>query len=75
MTKIRCPVGDYRLYVSNIGKVYAGRNCNKAIKEYNQYVKKSKSKKGRASGEQITLVRDNEIIRTHWQKGNRNRMR
>jgi len=56
---------NYQVIVSNIGTVYWGTNGFEAIREYNQYVRLSKSGAGRASDESVTLFMDDEIYREH----------
>jgi hypothetical protein len=55
----------YEVLVGNIGKTWEGSNGFQANVEYNQWVGKSKRGEGRAAGENITLWKDNEIIKEH----------
>jgi hypothetical protein len=56
---------SYSVVVGNIGQVHSGSNRAEAIKEYDDYVKASKSNKGRAGGEDVTLFCGREIERSH----------
>lgn len=56
----------YQVIVGNIGIVYEGPNDFEAIREYNTYVSQSKENYGRAAGEPITLLRDDEIYKEHY---------
>lgn len=55
----------YEVIVGNIGTVHDGFNKAAALKDYTHYVTASKSPYGRASGEDVTLWRDGEIIKEH----------
>jgi hypothetical protein len=52
----------YMVYVGNIGRVHNGIDKHEAIAEYEDYVRESKSKTGRASGEEVTLFENGEIL-------------
>lgn len=52
----------YEVIVGNVGKVFEGSNGFEARQNYNHYVGQSKRKVGRASGEQVSLWKDNEIL-------------
>lgn len=52
----------YDVIVGNIGMVYSGISRKDAESKFNTYVVQSKEKYGRASGETVTLMRDNEVI-------------
>jgi hypothetical protein len=52
----------YEVIVENIGKVYEGTDENFARKTFNDYVKLSKKGYGRAAGEGVILLKDNEIL-------------
>lgn len=54
---------NYQLIVGNVGTVYEGPNGFEAMKQYWQYVACSKAPYGRASGEDVTLICDDEIKR------------
>lgn len=51
----------HEIIVGNIGTVYAGGNWHSARTTYDEYVKASQSKFGRASGENVTWVLRGEI--------------
>lgn len=54
---------QYQVIVGNIGTVYDGTNGFTAIKEYNSYIGLSKAPFGRASGETVTLFKNDEIYK------------
>lgn len=56
---------EYEVIVGNVGSVYAGTSQREAHKRFTDYVLISKSGRGRAGDEDVTLLRDNEIIREH----------
>lgn len=51
---------EYQVIVGNIGNVYDGNNYVTAMSNYGNYVDASKNNYGRAAGENVTLMRDNE---------------
>lgn len=53
----------YQVIMSNVGIVYEGTNGFTAIKEYNSCIALSKNSLGRASGENVELLRNDEIMR------------
>lgn len=59
----------YEVIVGNIGKVHEGSSRAAALKAYNTYVRQSKSGYGRASGEQVSLWKDNEPIKEYYGSG------
>jgi hypothetical protein len=60
------PSDDYEVIVGNVGTVYRGDKLGLAIKAFTEYVKKSKSDVGRASGESVVLMVDGEPMREHY---------
>lgn len=61
---------DYEVVVGNVGTVYRGRSLKKAMKVFADYVEASKrgapdGSAGRASGEDVTLLRDGEPHKEH----------
>jgi hypothetical protein len=58
----------YEVVVGNIGTVYKGASKKQAWKDYEDYIKQSKSERGRASGEDVTILLDGEIFRTNTGK-------
>jgi hypothetical protein len=50
----------YQVIVGNIGTVCNTNIVNAAVGVYEEYVKQSKSGYGRAGGEPVTLLKDNE---------------
>lgn len=55
----------YQLVVSNIG-CFNYTNKKQAISEYQEYVQASKSNIGLTSGEDVTLMKNDEIIKEHF---------
>ena len=51
--------------VGNVGTVYEGTNGFTAKQLYEYWVRLSKGSQGRASGEPVTLLRDDEIHKQH----------
>lgn len=58
-------MAQYQIIVDNIGTVWTGKNGFHARCEFGQWRKTSLNEPGRAHGEPVTLMRDDEIIRTH----------
>lgn len=52
---------QYQVVVGNVGVVYEGTNGFTANVEYNQYVAISKTGKGKAGGETVTMIKNQEI--------------
>ena len=50
----------YQVVVGNIGTIYDGNNYVTAMSNYSKYVDASKNNYGRAAGENVILMRDNE---------------
>lgn len=70
MARKRAATHDYEVVVGNVGTVYRGRSIKKALKTFTDYVEASKSgapdgHAGRASGEDVTLFRDDDIYKEH----------
>ena len=59
----RNPLSEYELIVGNIGTVYSGSSKKEALKHYSIYVKQSKTGRGRAGGEDVTLMQNGEPIK------------
>ena len=57
--------GKQRVIVGNIGTVYEGNNAGEAGRTYSSYVDQSKNNKGRATGEDVTWMVDDEIHSEH----------
>ena len=55
----------YEVIVGNIGSVYQGTDAEEAQRKFSVYVKQSESCEGRAGGEEVTLMKDGDIIKTH----------
>lgn len=51
----------FQVIVGNIGTVYSGNNIMQASAKFSAYVKLSKSGNGRAAGEDVTMMHNNEI--------------
>ena len=56
---------QWEVIVGNIGSVYAGNDEGNARRKFDSYVKDSVNDYGRAAGENVTLMRDNEIVSEH----------
>ena len=54
-------MSNYEVLVSNVGKVYDGYSRADAIRTYLYYKGQSEKRYGRASGEDVTIYRDNEV--------------
>lgn len=52
----------YEVVVGNIGTVYTGTNPVEAILTYSKYKEYSRTQYGRASGEDVHLFLDSEIL-------------
>ena len=55
----------YEVIVGNVGTVYDGFSRSAALTKYSTYVKSSRSGGGRAGGEDVTLMRDGDIVKEH----------
>jgi len=51
--------------VGNIGRTYLGDSHHEAREDYDEYVKQSRSRQGRAGGEDVTLLANGEIVEEH----------
>jgi tetratricopeptide (TPR) repeat protein len=56
---------DYVVVVGNIGTVYSGPSQSEAMKHYSEYVRQSKTGGGRAGGEDVTLFKNDQIVKEH----------
>lgn len=56
----------YEVIVGNVGTIYDGGSYREALKRFKTYVEISKSGSGRAGNEDVTLMRDGEIIKEHF---------
>ena len=56
----------YQVVVGNIGTVTSTSNGLDANRVFNEYVARSKSGYGRASGESVVLMRGDEILKEHF---------
>lgn len=56
----------FEVIVGNIGTVYSGEDKIEALARFNEYVNQSKWNEGRAGGEDVTLMEDNEILYEHF---------
>jgi hypothetical protein len=52
----------YEVIVGNIGKVYDGDSLPEAQLHVVAYIDQSKSERGRAGGESVTLMKDGDIL-------------
>jgi hypothetical protein len=56
---------EYVVNVGNIGNIPEG-TYSEALKTFNEYVKQSKAKYGRASGEDVILMKDGEPVKEYF---------
>lgn len=56
---------QHEVLVGNIGTVYTGRSSAKALATFREYVGQSKTGRGRAGGESVTMFRDGQIVREY----------
>jgi hypothetical protein len=56
----------YDVIVGNIGTVYSGPSRREAERRYNEYVEQSQTNDGRAAGEPVALMRDNDIFMEYF---------
>lgn len=54
----------YEVIVGNVGRVHTGSNYNLAAAQFADYVAISKVGRGRAGGEDVTLMRDGDVVRS-----------
>lgn len=59
------PKVNYEVIVGNIGTVHRGHSKQEAEKHYREYVSQSKEGYGRAAGEGVALMADDEIVKEH----------
>ena len=52
----------WEVIVSNIGSVYRGRDVDRARKTYREYIQIVDDWYGRAGGEAVTLICDDEVM-------------
>jgi len=55
----------YEVIVGNIGTVYDGSDRDEAEDTFDEYVRQSKSGRGRAGGESVVLMKDDEPVAEH----------
>jgi len=53
----------FEVIVGNIGNVYTGSFRGDAYNRFNTYIQQSKDNYGRAAGENVTMFRNNEIVK------------
>ncbi len=56
----------YEVIVGNIGTVHTGSNGKDALEAFGEYVKLSRGNYGRAAGESVTLLADEEPIKEYY---------
>ena len=56
---------QYTVTVGNIGTVYEGTSSREAAETFDEYRRQSHDNYGRAAGEPVTVMRDNEILREY----------
>jgi len=57
---------EWEVIVGNIGTVYSGTNGFEARKKFSTYVKQSKTGYGRAAYEDVTLMKDGDMVKEHY---------
>ena len=62
---------EYSVVVGNVGQVYRGKSKTAALKSFNDYVKISKSGRGRAGNESVDLYDDFDVIKSYYPPGGR----
>jgi hypothetical protein len=66
----RCvKASTYEVVVGNIGTVYKGKAKRLALKDYTNYIGQSQSGGGKAAGEPVTLLADDDIIKEYLPQG------
>ena len=58
-------MNHYQVIVSNLGLVHTGTSYFKATACFNDYIILSKAPWGRASGEEVVLIKNEEPVKTH----------
>lgn len=58
-------MGRFQVIVNNLGTVYDGASSVDANKIYKAYIQASKEPHGRASGESVIMLKDDEIMREY----------
>ena len=56
---------QYEVAVGNIGVAHTGTKAEEALREFNQYVKRSKKGLGRAAYEGVTLFKNGEVLKSY----------
>lgn len=55
----------FRVVVGNVGTVYYGPSSKDAVQAWNDYVYLSRTNQGRAAGESVLILRDDNITREY----------
>ena len=55
-------MNTYDVCVGNIGNVYTGHNAREARRTFTEYVDMSMAGYGRAAGESVSLLKNDEIV-------------
>lgn len=58
-------MSKYTVVVGNVGNVYSGKSKKEAAGVFEDYKNLSKMKSGRASGEDVSMFEDDELIASH----------
>lgn len=58
-------MSDYQVIVGNLGYGYTGNQLKPALENYAEYRRQSKANCGRVGGEDVTLLKDDEILLEH----------
>ena len=59
-------IAHYEVIVGNVGSVYSGNNGFTANTKFQTYAGQSKAEYGRASGEDVTLLKNGEIAKEYY---------
>lgn len=55
----------HEIIVGNVGTVYSGTDKKEARRVYDEYVEQSQGNYGRAAGESVTWMREDELFLEH----------
>lgn len=65
MTTTKRTPYHYTVVVGNVGTVYHGQSRSKAVKAFESYTLMSKHGVGRAAGEAVTMMFEDDVLREH----------
>lgn len=58
-------MNNYQIIVGNVGTVYTGSNGFKVRKIYGNYKRQSQENYGRAAGENVTVLMNDDVLYEH----------